>query len=229
MPVSGPVWGNPLRNFHFEFFKFELREFQRQDIGPWRLWLFWLDVLKRSPDSECSTHVWSLLRGNPLQIFDFALFKLELGRRFWWHASVLDIWTSSLKAKPYTQVICPCVNPSEGESLAFFYFASCNLELSGFWQQDIDLGSCGWSDLSNPKRFYPEWLNPALVCGECLGKGRGWMGNAITLCWLWHPYVIGWVEKTIVLLDIWLDSWQFNSVTQRAGSTRSICATGLPW
>ena len=35
------------------------------------------------------------------------------------------------KFKPYIQVICLCLNPSDGESLANFYFAFFNYELRG--------------------------------------------------------------------------------------------------
>jgi len=40
-------------------------------------------------------------------------------------------------------MICLCLNPSDGESLANFHFEFFNFELREFWQQDIGSWGCG--------------------------------------------------------------------------------------
>jgi len=96
-----------------------------------------VDVLRRSPDPQVIyIPMCDLFWGGriPCKFFYFALSMLELEEDFddMKHPSRL----SSLP-KPYTQVICPMSEPIKRETpLQFFYFAFCNLELRGFWQED---------------------------------------------------------------------------------------------
>jgi len=66
--------------------------------------------------------------------FLFCTFHVGIGRRFRWHEA--SVWV----IKP-AQALYPSDMPMSepirrGNPLQFFYFAFCNLELRGFWQED---------------------------------------------------------------------------------------------
>jgi hypothetical protein len=71
---------------------------------------------------------------------------------------------------------------------------------------------------------------------EILVSGRLKWRECSTLKWHSHSYEYfssSTFCEIIVLLDFWLDSWRFNSVTQRAESWRNIdaaeCGRGSMW
>ena len=108
MPVSEPVWwGIPCK---FSFWVFQLWIEGIMTTGYWivELWSVWLMFCQEALTPNIYPCVISFEGGESLAIFYFALSMLELEEDFddMKHPSRL----SSLP-KPYTQVICPCLNP----------------------------------------------------------------------------------------------------------------------
>jgi hypothetical protein len=137
-----PNDGESLANCQFEFFNFELREFRRQDIGSWGCG----DALRKSPDPKWYIYPCVVSsEGGSLANFYFALSMLELEEDF---DDMKHLSRLSSLPKPYTQVICPMSEPIKRETpLQFFYFAFCNLELRGFWQEDSQEVAVGLVDV----------------------------------------------------------------------------------
>jgi len=143
--------GNPLR-FSFWGLQFELREFWQQDFGSWGCGLIWLMFCEEALTPKWyDAHVWSLLRGNPLQ-FLFCSFHLGIGRRFRWHeASVLVIKPAQAR---YPSDM-PMSEPIKRGNPLHFLFCSLQSEIERIWQeasqerhfkQDINL--VGWGRFS---------------------------------------------------------------------------------
>ncbi len=140
-----PSDGESLANFHFEFSILNWGNFDDR-ISDSRAMIGLVDVLRRSPDPKWYIYPCVISsEGGSLANFYFALSMLELEEDFddMKHPSRL----SSLP-KPYTQVICPMSEPIKRETpLQFFYFAFCNLELRGFWQEDSQEVAVGLVDV----------------------------------------------------------------------------------
>ena len=134
MPVSEPVWWGIPCEFSIWVFQFWIEGISTTGYRIVELWLVWLMFCEEAlTPSDIYTHVWSLLRGNPLQIF-------ILHFPCWNWKKILMTWSIRLGYQA-----CPSPIPKwyahvwthkKGESLAIFYFAFCNLELRGFWQED---------------------------------------------------------------------------------------------
>ena len=83
-----------------------------------------------------------------------------------WSGWVCDgeILVAETKLKPYIQVICLCLNPNDGESLANCQFEFFNFELREFRRQDIGSWGCGDALRKSPD---PKWyIYPCVISSE---------------------------------------------------------------
>ena len=95
--------GNPLQIFILSFSTLNWGNFDSR-ISDSRAMIGLVDILWRSPDPEWYTHVWFLLRGNPLQIL-FCTFHDGIGRGFRWHEASSSWWAQvQALSKWYTRV-----------------------------------------------------------------------------------------------------------------------------
>ena len=122
--------GNPLRIFNLSFSILNWGNFDDR-ISDLEVVVMLCE--RALTPSDIYTHVWSLLRGDPLQIF-------ILHFPCWNWKKISMTWSICLGYQA-----CPSPIPkwyahvwthTKGKSLAIFYFAFCNLELRGFWQED---------------------------------------------------------------------------------------------
>ena len=162
-----PSDGESLAIFIFWVLQFWIEGILTAGFRILRLWIDLVDVLRRSPDPKWyDTHVWSLLRKNPLQIF-------ILQFPCWNWKKISMTWSIRLGYQA-----CPSPIPkryahvwthTKGESLAIF-FAFCNLELRGFWQEDSRFArGCGWSGWCSKRGdVYNLCLTPSPMFTYCI-------------------------------------------------------------
>ena len=150
--------GNPLRIFILSF-QLWIEGILTAGYRILRLWIGLVDVRQRNPDSKWYTHVWSLLKGNPLQIF-------ILHFPCWNWKKISMTWSIRLGYQacpsPISKRYAHVWTHTKGKSLAIFLFCILQSGIERILTRGFARG-CGWSGWCSKRRCVQPLPNPTDV------------------------------------------------------------------